>query len=1268
MNATRHDIIKQRLSLILFTIAPLMITACAGVTDRSEDGLRTLISPGLTFVDPAWQRLLKDGDAAGASAAFEAEGAQKTPEAQAWRRFGQCEADNVAGLYTRAAKACVEAIRIAPSRPVANWALIRLLDLRPLILDFTNTITPALDAITQASKADPSTQTAVMTRYLSHRLRLNILYNAWYRSDETGPFRADSVGVPTIWTTVGPTSLNANLDIGDSTAPELDSALAESYELLDFKRLTKKIQTNSFQVTPEYPLSGIYVAESWVKIDREGRFDVALDAQSSAVLMIDGERILFKDDSASFASNERVARDVELSAGVHRILVRFTYEPNYKTSFGVMLLPQQLDTSMTFSDSRPSGAVGEVESAGEPSPWIGEAVNVGALKGTLPLYLTAMMATEFVEESHARAALDALKEAGVDGPAVQLTRADLFGRLWSVPSAIRNRERIKAFRAAHSADKNAGRPLLKLAAELQSQGLKNDTGTAIEALIEARPDELSTWRQAASYYKWRGFLSKAEDALQKATKIDSNSCAVAQQLGELLAQRSDALSDAETLEPWLQCDLFQWRRARDRRLIDGDGATYLRALIKDTTRYPYRRWTWSILANFTLETSGEAAAIKVIEEALQYLPGDQSLNLTRAQLMLRVGRVDNAKQVLASALSQNQSSYDLHRTRSMLDGQLPLQDLIADGIGAIKDYEADPVTFPSDAVYVLDYMARRYFEEGSSADVTHLVIKVQSKAGLNKYGEVRFPRGAIPLMVRTIKRGGYVVEPVRESNKPVVSMPSLDVGDYIEYAYLTFNGRNPVRRAASVGARFYFQMAEIASARSEFIVEVPESWEPEFELRNDPPVMETSLQDGYKRFRFIQKKSSQPRPEPMSVKNPEHLPYVQLLHRYTWGDAHQTYKNNFALARASSALIRERAEALSRDLQSDLAKVKAVWNFVNSKVKSPRSGDFTTDAAHIEASGAGNPIVLMHTLLNELEIPSEVFLVRSSLQDPFEGIIPGIGLYGFSALRVTLDDDTIWLNPSGRNARFNYLPPSVQNAPAISINPDADLDRVTTPLWGDDLEQRDITIDINLDASGDAAGVIVETLRGQDAIARRNFLDEQGSVDKIQKYFERKVNYDFNGSQLESYTIDGRDDPDRALVLTYKFIRSGYARKEQTALIIEDRYALRDLTRSFARLSDRTVPMLLQYTINDQVTINLKVPEGMTISGPGNVDDLTYGSIFGDYQRVVSRHNNTITINHTLYLPIQRINPKYYPEFASWAGDVDRATYKRLEVSRGPEP
>ncbi|MEO1269406.1 MAG: hypothetical protein AAFX99_15060, partial [Myxococcota bacterium] len=191
--------------------------------------------------------------------------------------------------------------------------------------------------------------------------------------------------------------------------------------------------------------------------------------------------------------------------------------------------------------------------------------------------------------------------------------------------------------------------------------------------------------------------------------------------------------------------------------------------------------------------------------------------------------------------------------------------------------------------------------------------------------------------------------------------------------------------------------------------------------------------------------------------------------------------------------------------------------------------------------------------------------------------------------------------------------------------------------------------------------------RGQYAVSRRDYYDEQASKVNIRKYVERKVNYDFSGSELLDYTITGRDEPDAELVLVYRFKRNGYARRDPSgALIIQDRFDLMDLTRSYARLPRRTVPMLINGQTYDNVHVVLNTPPGTTISGPGGPDTLSYNSEFGEYNRTVERGDHTITIHHRLYVPIQRIYPANYESFTEWTGDVDRATYGRFEVAKAP--
>ncbi|MBH23882.1 MAG: hypothetical protein CMH57_05380 [Myxococcales bacterium] len=1247
--------------------AALLATACGNMTDRSQDGLRTLLGPGLQHIDPAWDTLLS-GNTDQAREALSQSGADQTPEGRAWRALGRCDANYLLGHYKEALAACVETVEATPAKPPAQWALMRLESMRALSPGFSEGVAPALMAIQKADATPEGVQSPVLTRYLAARVGMARDFELWYRSDSEDPFSGDPHGVPTVWSMVGPTSLYANLDLGETSEPERDDALADTYELLGFTRRTSREQTNGLQANPSLSLSGVYVAETWVTVDRGGRFDVAANLQGSGIVFIDGERVLVRDARQELGPAEVVARDVELTPGVHRIRVRLAYERGYRTAFGVMLLPRRQGTRMTFSPTPPKGQRGQVEGRGEVAPWIGEGIDLGRLSDDrLRLYLAAWMATEFVEEAIARDALARLEELAPDFAGTWLVRAKLMERLWSLPGKVRSRETIKAIRKATEVDPKAGRALLWLASELREQGLKDDAADAIAALQELRPDEASTWAEAARYYRWRAFPTQAEEALARATELDSRDCGLIQELDAVYRDRDFAPKREEIPDAWFSCDLFRWRYARNVELMRGEHATLMKLLERDVKRYPWRTWSWAALARGKVELEGEEAGLEAINRGLALHPGEQDLLKTRSDLLARLGRLDEARETLREALKENQGAFGLHRALALLNGQLPLADLTANGIAAIRDYERDPVAFPSDAIYVLDYMARRYFEDGSSADVTHLVVRVQSKAGLDEYGEVRFPRGAIPLMARTVKRNGAVVEPVREKDKPVISMPSLDVGDYIEYAYLTFNGRNPARQGSSVGAKFFFRMSNIASARSEFIVEVPEAWKPDFVSRNDAPPIEESSADGYTRYRFIRTSSAQPRQEPMSVDNDEYLPHVQLIHRYTWEDTHRAYQDQLITARASAPMLTRRAQELTRGKKSDMEKVRAIWRFANTHVRTRRFLDFSTTAAHIEASGEGNPVVLMSALLGEVGIETEIVKIRGATQDPAETAIPAFGAYNFTALKVSVDGETLWLNPVGRNARFNYLPVSVQGQPAIRVEPGADLSRITIPTWPAELERRDVRFDLTLSAEGDLTGEVTETLRGQYGIGRRDYYDEQGSEDNIRKYVERKVNYDFNGSELLEYTIRGRDEPDAELVLTYRFKRDGYARRAPSgALVIQDRYDLMDLMRSFARLPERTVPMLIDDQNHDEVHVALTAPEGTRVLGPGGPDTLTYNSAFGEYSRTVEREANTIRIHHRLFVPIQRISPEAYAEFAEWAGDIDRATYGRLEITKAP--
>ncbi|MEL6181432.1 MAG: hypothetical protein AAFS10_20910, partial [Myxococcota bacterium] len=191
---------------VVLLATALFATACVSATDRSQDGLRTLLGPGLKHTDPAWDTLM-NGSTLQAREALSGDGADETPEGRAWRALGRCEADHLLGHYGDALTACVKAVEAAPARPVAQWALLRLYMLSSFSSDFVSDVEPALQAIRRADTTEKGVQSSVLTRYLAARISMMRAFDAWYRSSTEKPFKADQEGVPTIWSIVGPASL-----------------------------------------------------------------------------------------------------------------------------------------------------------------------------------------------------------------------------------------------------------------------------------------------------------------------------------------------------------------------------------------------------------------------------------------------------------------------------------------------------------------------------------------------------------------------------------------------------------------------------------------------------------------------------------------------------------------------------------------------------------------------------------------------------------------------------------------------------------------------------------------------------------------------------------------------------------------------------------------------------------------------------------------------------------------------------------------------------
>lgn len=1252
----------RRGALWFLVALSLLISACA--SGPKADPMGSLASLGaLPTTAQPWQDYF-GGRAEKARGQFAQAAEDSTDKVtQARLRFGQGESAWLVGRYGESADAHSQVVVADPASPLAAWSLQRLQDLRFAADRPEERIQPAVEAFLKAYQ-DPKIQLPVANRLHGMMLAAWLERKQWERSQSMEFFDGSAYGLSTRWKVVGPLSPWLYLDFDQETAPERDGQMADTYQVNGFERRATVMQSAWSPATLPAGESGVYVAETWLTLDREQVVDVSTMAPGLALLKIDGQEVWRRDDRERLQPVRAWIKGLRLSAGTHRVLLRLGHIPNYKDRVGVVFLPRHGGAALQFSLVPPQGSSpGKLAQRGQVQRWMGQGFSADALgQDRLKLVLAAQRATWASDEEAAQASLERLTRLAPDSGELWRAWADFWSGRWSAPAEIRNRETLAALRRALEVDPGAQRARLWLAQMMRQQKSKEGAQELTLALLRDTPEERLVWQDAANYYQWRGFYEEQEGALKKAAELDPGDCDVATDLYDAWRRRD--YTPAQLPEPWEACDGIRWRLSRDRDALGGEPERYLFHMKRLARVYPWRASSWLGWAEAARQFQSPKEALEVVEEGLKLHPEDSLLALLKADLLLEQSQPSQAMEALRASVQENAAAGAVHRRLALLQGELPLGELMVDGKQAIAEYEGRGEPLGSASFYALDYMAQRFFEDGSQISLVHLVVGVLSKEGINEHGEVSFPGGAVPLMAHTIKKDGRVIEPRRQQGKATLSMEGLEPGDYVEYAYLTLGRQRQHAKGAVQGGGFFFRMSDIASARSEYVLEVPKGWEPQIIEHNEAPKPEISQQGDWRRYRFLKRHSPEARPEPYAVKKDEYLPYIQFTHQYGWDEAHRYMQDRLASAQALTPSLLRRSQEVVQEAraQTPRQKAQALFDFVNQHVRKPSLRDFSTDASHVEMAGQGNPVVLLQALLKAQGIPSQVVVLRPLSEEPEDTAWPDFGKYSFTCLRAQVGEETLWLHPAGRYSPFAQLPWSVQGVPGIVLEPGASSQRVQSPTQ-EDKTLRHVEFNMRLDEDGDLSGTVVETLDGYAAKARREHYEELGSQEQIQKFVEKSLNYDISGAELIRWEIIHREEVGQPLKLEMSFVRANYARKDdQGKLIVEDRYDMPDLARRYGRLPRREQPIMTRHH-NNEVVWKLQAPAGhhLEISGPAEV---TFTSDFGYYRREASSQGDTLSMNQRLYLPLQRIPAQDYEPFSDWADDTSRGTYMRIEASR----
>jgi predicted Zn-dependent protease len=1200
-----------------------------------------------TLAYAGFHTYLVQGDAEAARARFDAAIAKDPGDPYAL--MGQHLLARRAAATDRALAAAMELVTRAPTHPLAVPAARYLLDQVGTSPQQDEVI---LKGTRKALEAGAVGETAQL-------LRGSQLAAALVRGDrEALAASVKDIGANSVATLVGPFSPLHVLAFDEPTPPEKDGSLVGPftgpYGPLALRTLESPDGRHRLEGEPAE--SDSYLLAFDVEVPQEGVYLARTVSSSTFKVLLNGA-LLFERRAYIRGESTITGRAVRLPAGKHRFLVK--------------LLKEGSTGSISFTLPRVDGRPSDVRytPATGPAPsWTGQAPTVVEA----PFYPTpADLAAALQDEAGGLLAtfLAASDGAGRDPEGTRRL-------LMSLPEGNRSPAMLMLSAVQNTLDR-----------AVPSKVSRGRATRDLEAALAKDPKDVSALLLRAELALGDSQPSVAQDALKSALELTGPENASVQLLRaraaialNVDAQAEEALAATLKAHP-RHCEALSLRYNLARRR---DASALMDQLVSDFTGCHGAR---SRAAEHARQRGDTAAAVKLYEELLAGDPGNVSTGLTLANLYVALRRYDDAAATLkalirlwprgaifykrladvreyagapAEALALREQALaidgtDLSLRRAVIrakTGKEILQDYAVDGRAAIAAYEKAQIEENAAATYVLDSAAVQAFPDGSVVNRIHIVQKALVQNGIEDIAEVTIPANAQVLTLRTIKADGTVLEPENIAGKDNISLPGVNVGDYVEVEYLSAEGGRGPALPGFVASPFYFQIANMPNNWARYTVVAPKGMGMRVDahgLKVNPPEIKGDVEIFHHEVRGVPPYI--PEPETPWSSN-EYLPFVIVGAGTTgfdrlavwYGDAfHERFKRNAEI----EAFARKVTEG-----KKGVEAVKALHSEIMKRIPG-RDVGVMQSAISTLAQDRGSRLMLLKASLESLGITARLAEVRTFSSDPAPYLFPNDQLLlSYSGLRVELPgEEPIWVDTSVRFGPFGSLPenPSGERDTYLLPEPGRPMVKLKTPPWE---EKANKQVDLKMELKPDGSLVV----RGEEiysGFVGANLADafEALSAESRKQSLQGAVTRYFGGADLTMVKLEHAKEVGAPFILRYEFIVPRFARLDEKRMVMGPVTYPSQLGRRYVQLSSRKTPLFLDESEASNTKVEVTLPEGWRLMDPQ--PSLKVTNRFGRFVRSEKQEGRVLTIIEGLRLPRTRVMPQDYDTFARFAGDVD---------------
>ncbi len=1018
----------------------------------------------------------------------------------------------------------------------------------------------------------------------------------------------------------------------------------------DAPKILKSEQPSCVVASEEQTGNGVFYVEGHFSLDRDR--DVVIAVQAALAVVIDDSPVLVRD-LREWGVWQRFGVAVHLPAGRHRIVARVLDD---RSAIRILDLDGRPAPVRAETDPRAPYAVVPPTVLDDPNP-LDAMVRAERAPDAISAYLGAYLANVEGVSDVASVLVAPWLEAE-DASADMLEAAASYAHEDpAYPAEVKHRTERDLMQRAVKRDPKLWYARAWLVLDDADQRGFVDAVDPLRKLADELREEPQLLEQLARIYARVGWRAERRKALADLVQRFPDDVRALRMDLELLDE-SGPVVDADkiaarirALDPDFEIDL-------DRALARHDWKSAIAELERLQKRRPERKEIAGRIADLFQRAGDPSKAIEELKKALAKNPQDATSRFRLADRAYAAGDGDALRKALADALLAGAKTEDLRNAIDLLEGTTDLEPFRLDGKKAIREFEAWEKTgkrMAGVSARVLDYSALWVHPDGSAQMLEHEILKIQSQEGINGEAEQKPPEGLV-LRLRVIKPDGRILEPEPVSGKQTLTMPDLEVGDYVETEHVTSTEGDGDHGRRYRGPMWLFREEDKGYWRSEFIVLTPKDKPLEIETRGNVPKPIVHESATYVEHRWRVDESPPLPKEPESVPSIEFLPSVRIGWGVTLRDTVLRYTDLVSDETPLDPRLRDLARSFVKGVpETDRdERARRIYRAVLERVQDGQE----KDGRRVLLGKAGSREAAFHYLLRELKIPVDVALVKNRLAPPAVGAMSEVDDYSGVLTRMEGTKGPIFLSVEDRFAPFGYVPADFRGQPGFLLAKGTPA--LSTPKDG----SRDgvsIVGRADMHDDGSAQVAIEERFQGKLGIRMRGVFDKV-SESQLYPFVETKVlTATLPGARVREVTIENQKNLDAPFVLKVKADVSQLGRVQGNQLLVKPIFPLH--LAQLASLPTRQVPLLLGAWTFVDVDFSIVVPNTVRMPASMPTGEYKHGELLVSVKDAV--HGHEVRFTRTIDLPASRVMPgDDYAKFQIFTQNADTALEREVTLGK----